>query len=98
LPTANGGHISVEIREEAGALKGTFHAGEDRGPVELRRTDEARAESALIPTLDISKAQWHEDVRFYGAELPKRHISAFHHIARRISGTDHNDRSENRST
>jgi len=79
---AGGDHISVEMQQDSGALKGTFHAGEDRGPVELRRTGEARPESELIPTLDISKAQWHEDVRFYGAELPKRHINAFHHVSR----------------
>lgn len=33
-------------------------------------------------TLAISKAQWHEDLKFYAAELPKRHINAFHHISR----------------
>jgi hypothetical protein len=39
-------------------------------------TLQPRAQTTSAPPL--SKAQWHEDLRFLATELPKRHSSAFH--------------------
>jgi hypothetical protein len=35
---------------------------------------------SLIPVL--SKAQWHDDLRYFAVELPKKHKNAFHRIGR----------------
>jgi len=40
------------------------------------------AAGQAVATLEITKPKWHEDLKFYAAELPKRHINAFHHISR----------------
>jgi hypothetical protein len=59
----------------------------------VRRTGIARAfAAALIPVvlagaaasaeeavrIDLTPAQWQEDIRFFGQEMPRRHRSAFH--------------------
>ena len=74
--------VSLDLQIEGGVLRGTFDAGEDAGPVELRRTGEAKSPGSLIPTLDLSKQQWHEDLAFYAKELPNRHVNAFHFVSR----------------
>jgi hypothetical protein len=32
--------------------------------------------------LELSKAQWHEDLEYFARELVKRHANAFHHVSR----------------
>jgi hypothetical protein len=32
--------------------------------------------------LELTAAQWHEDLRFFARELPRRHKNAFHHISK----------------
>lgn len=77
-----GDRVDIEALLDAGALRGTFVAGDDTGPIELRRTGEARLPGSLAPTLAISEQQWREDLKFYATELPKRHINAFHYTSR----------------
>src|SRR5579872_1940080 len=36
---------------------------------------------ARTPRLPVSKAQWHEDLKFLATELPKRHVNAFHFLS-----------------
>lgn len=79
---AGGDHVAVEAQLDAEVLHGTFVAGDDTGPFEVRRTGEPRSAGSSVPTLELSKAQWHEDLKFYAAELPKRHIQAFHYTSR----------------
>jgi len=79
---AGGDRVSVELQVDAGVLHGTFVARDDTGLIEVRRTGEWRPPGSSTPTLDLSKEQWHEDLKFYLGELPKRHINAFHHISR----------------
>jgi hypothetical protein len=52
-----------------------------KGPLELRRTGDAKTSSSA-ETLNLTKAQWHEDLAFLARELPKRHANAFHSISR----------------
>jgi hypothetical protein len=79
---ADGDRVDIEAHLDTGVLRGTFVAGDDTGPVELRCTGEARLPGSLTPTLAMSKQQWHEDLKFYATELPKRHINAFHYTSR----------------
>jgi hypothetical protein len=34
------------------------------------------------PRLDLTEAEWREDLQFFARELPKRHANAFHHVTR----------------
>jgi hypothetical protein len=37
--------------------------------------------AASAPRLDLTPAQWHEDLEFVARELPRRHLNAFHTIS-----------------
>jgi putative CocE/NonD family hydrolase len=80
---AGGAAGTVEARLEGKSLRGTFRTSDDEGPLELSRVGGARAPGWDTPTLRLSKGQWREDLRFFAAELPKRHANAFHHVPRR---------------
>jgi hypothetical protein len=73
--------VTIEGAFEDGAVRGNFVSGEDKGPLELRRTGDAKTSSSA-ETLNLTKAQWHEDLAFLARELPKRHANAFHSISR----------------
>ena len=79
--SAGGDVVKLDGQVNSDTLTGSFTAGDDTGTLEARRIGEARASGSSIATLDLSKAEWHEDLRFYATELPKRHINAFHHIS-----------------
>jgi hypothetical protein len=83
LPFGTGGEAgAIEARLEGNTLRGTFRLSDDGGPLELRRVGNARAPGWDWPTLNLSADQWREDLRFFAAELPKRHANAFHHVSR----------------
>jgi len=69
-------------RLEGGVLKGPFKAGDDSASIVLRRIGSAKALGSLEPNLQLSQAQWHEDVQCFARELPKRHANAFHLVSR----------------
>jgi hypothetical protein len=73
--------LTVEGAFEGGVLRGNFVSGDDQGPLELRRTGDAKT-SISAETLNLTKTQWHEDLAFFARELPKRHANAFHSISR----------------
>lgn len=73
--------VTIEAVFENGTVRGNFVSGDDKGPLELHRTGDART-SSNAETLNLTKAQWHEDLAFLARELPKRHANAFHSISR----------------
>ena len=73
--------VTIEAAFEDGAVRGNFVAGDDKGPLELRRAGDAKTSSSA-EALNLTKAQWHEDLSFFARELPKRHANAFHTISR----------------
>jgi len=90
---AGSDNVALEAALEDGVLQGSFVSGDDKGPLELHRTGDARTSSSA-ETLSLTKAQWHEDLAFLARELPKRHANAFHSISREkfeseIKGLDH---------
>ena len=73
--------ITVDANLNAGSLQGKFASGDDSGPIELRRTGEAKAPSPG-ETTNLTKPQWHDDLAFLARELEKRHANPFHSISR----------------
>jgi hypothetical protein len=73
--------VTIEAAFDNGAVRGNFVSGDDKGPLELHRTGDPKTSSSA-ETLNLSKAQWHEDLAFLARELPKRHANAFHSISR----------------
>src|SRR5579884_1561878 len=73
--------VTLDANYNAESLRGKFASGDDSGPIELRRTGEAKAPDAG-ETVTLTKQQWHEDLAFLARELPKRHANAFHFISR----------------
>jgi hypothetical protein len=79
---SGGDSVTIEAAFDAGVLRGKFVAAADTGPVELRRTGDARNPAAAAENLNLSKQQWHQDLDFLARELPKRHANAFHFPSR----------------
>ncbi|HEX8927076.1 MAG TPA: hypothetical protein VF786_14855, partial [Terriglobales bacterium] len=73
--------VTLVANLNAGSLQGKFASGDDSGPIDLRRTGQAKAAPAA-ETVSLTKKQWHEDLAFLARELAKRHANAFHSISR----------------
>jgi hypothetical protein len=64
------------IRDGTG-LTGAFEMGSDKGTMTLKRAGDAVAQDASAPRLDLTPAEWREDLATLARELPKRHANAF---------------------
>lgn len=78
----HGNTVRVEAALEGVMLQGSFRAGDDAGPFEVRRTGEARMPGFEAPTLQLTKEQWLEDLKFLASELEEKHGNAFHYVSR----------------
>jgi hypothetical protein len=74
---SGGDKVAVDVLFDGAVLRGTFTAADDGGPVELRRTADT-APQAATERLNLTSEQWHKDLAFLAAELPKHHADAFH--------------------
>ena len=63
-------------------LHGHFTFGDDSGPVELMRAGDAKQPGFDKPILDLTPAQWREDLKYFATELPKQHANAFYHLSK----------------
>jgi hypothetical protein len=68
---------TVELKPDGGGLSGGFKVVEDAGAMRLTRRGDAVAQESLDPHLDLTAAQWREDLRALAEQLPKRHAKAF---------------------
>lgn len=73
--------VTVDAVFETGVLRGKFAAGDDSGPLELRRIGDPKT-AVTAEGINLTKEQWHQDLAFLARELPKRHANAFHSISR----------------
>jgi hypothetical protein len=73
---------TLEATVESGLLRGKFVLGGDRGLIEVKRIGNSRQPGVSEPTLNLTKEQWREDLKFFAAELPKRHAKAFNYTSR----------------
>jgi hypothetical protein len=91
--SATAGHLKVafdsgaslgtlELDAKGDSLSGTVELAGDRGTAAFIRKGEAMAKDAWKPRLDLTPAQWREDIAYYERELPRRHANAFFHISR----------------
>ena len=67
----------VDLVQQGDSLAGAFELAGDKGSIALKRSGEARTAAAMEPRLDLTPAQWREDLRALATELPKRHANAF---------------------
>lgn len=64
-------------------ILGTWRLSDDGGAIALRRTGSGRPPIvAASPTLELSTAEWREDLHHLALELPREHGSAFHLTSR----------------
>jgi hypothetical protein len=91
--SATAGHVKIdfdsgaslgvlELDAKGDTLTGTVEMAGDHGTAAFTRKGEAMAEDAWKPRIDLTPAQWREDLRFLATELPKRHANAFFRISR----------------
>jgi hypothetical protein len=90
---ASGAHVTMkfdngvglgaaDLTQSHGALAGAFVLAGDKGSIYLARKGDALAPDAMKPRLDLTPAQWHEDVHALGIELPKHHANAFFSLSK----------------
>ncbi|HYX69321.1 MAG TPA: hypothetical protein VE825_09325, partial [Terriglobales bacterium] len=83
LDFVGGGAVgAIELRGAAASLAGSFRLSDDTGPMELHRVAAAKPTTATQTVMNLTAAQWREDLQYFARELPKRHANAFHHISR----------------
>ncbi len=73
---------TVDLVPAGDALGGEFNVAGDKGTVALTRTGDALAADAMTPRLDLTPAQWHQDLHTLAVELPKRHANAFFSLSK----------------
>jgi hypothetical protein len=87
-PAYANGHFTVKFDTQAAlgsadltpgptSLSGTFEIAGDKGTMTLARTGDALAADAMTPRLDLTAAQWRDDLKAFAREMPKRHANAF---------------------
>lgn len=66
-----------------GAVHGAWAFDDDGGAIALRRVGPSRTPiEHAAPTLELSTAQWRQDLQHLASELPRRHGNAFHTVLR----------------
>ena len=77
------GFPSVATLAPAGAdLGGEFAVASFKQQIAMTRMADAWAENAWRPRLDLTTAQWREDLALLARELPRRHANAFAFLTR----------------
>lgn len=74
--------IVMELSPDGALLHGTVTAGDDSGPVEFHRVGDAKP-PAPPERSDLTRTEWHQDLKFFATQLPERHANAFHFISRK---------------
>jgi len=73
---------TVDLTLQGDRLAGAFDLGGEKGALALTRKGEPLAADAMTPRLDLTPAQWREDVRALAVGLPKLHANAFFSLSR----------------
>lgn len=79
---AIGDHGTLNLSIQGGSATGTFQLAADSGTFALTRLGPTLAAVPDTPDMNITKAQWHDDLRFFARELGARHINAFKFTSR----------------
>jgi hypothetical protein len=73
---------TVDLLLKGPELAGEFDLAGDKGTIELVRKGAALAADAMTPRIDLTQAQWHQDLRAFAVELPSHHANAFFSLSR----------------
>jgi len=68
---------TADLVQKNNVLTGTFNLGNDPGTLEATRIGDAKPADAMRPRLDLTPAEWRQDVRALAVGLPKMHANAF---------------------
>ena len=71
----------VEADVATGQPAGKFVFGDDSGPFDMHRVSDAKEPGHDKPTLNLTAAQWREDLHYFAEEVPKQHANAFHYLS-----------------
>jgi len=63
-------------------LSGAYLVAGDHGLLTLTRVGPALARDAMVARLNLTLAQWREDIEYFARELPRRHANAFFSLSR----------------
>jgi hypothetical protein len=77
---ATKGELDLDVA--TGRLDGVMLVAGAKGPLNLTRTGDALSAAESAQRLDLTAAQWREDLAYLAIELPKRHANAFAFISR----------------
>ncbi len=73
---------SAELTRHGMSLAGTVAIVGQSGMIALTRVAEAETPERNQPRLDLTPAQWHDDLAAFAHELPRRHANAFYTLTR----------------
>jgi len=77
--SANG---TADLVQNGNTLAGAFGFADDTGTISLDRKGNALASDGMKPHLDLTTAQWREDLQFFAPSLPKHHANAFFSLSK----------------
>ena len=69
------GTLDLDARDNG--LSGSYAIAGETGPLSLTRTGDSQGLDAMTPRLDLTLAQWRDDLAFFARELPAHHANAF---------------------
>jgi hypothetical protein len=73
---------SVTMTLQGKSLEGTVAVAGESGTIALARMADAVVPERNQPRLDLTAAEWHEDLAAFARELPRRHANAFSVLSR----------------
>lgn len=76
---------SAQMRPEGKTLNGTVTVGGESGTITLTRAADAEPPERNQPRLDLTAAEWHDDLAAFARELPRRHANAFFYALSRAA-------------
>jgi hypothetical protein len=82
LLTVGADVATIDATAGTDTLGGRFAVPGDSGTVILRRIGEVRAADWDAPKLDLTAAQWRQDIAFFAHNIVARHGNAFHSLSR----------------
>jgi len=72
----------AQMTRKGAVLEGSVVIADESGTIVLTRMADALVPARNQPHLDLTPAQWHEDLVAFARELPRRHANAFYALSR----------------
>jgi hypothetical protein len=68
---------TLDLDAKEGGLSGSYTIAGESGALSLARTGDSQGLDAMTPRLDLTLAQWRDDLAYFARELPAHHANAF---------------------